>query len=1240
MLLPLLGCPLLLSLVPVMSLEAATEGNVFRIHNESEFIDFSESVNNKTNYSGTTVFLDADIDLSEEPQRELGYIGYYKSYFNKTYFRGTFDGQGHTISNLAMNSSSMAVGLFGYSDGMIIKNVVMDNSCSIVNVHSSNDTSAYTYTGGIVGWCEARNKPCVIESCVYMGRITLNKNTENYMSHIGGVAGRVYSVNHDSVIKNCANYGSVTNLGKNTILFLGGIVGYSEGYSKTTKVSIQNCLGNGVIATSGTTSSSLYMGGITGGSIYTNINHCVGAGNIRYSESSRKEYIGGISGYVYYSVYISYCYWDKDISYYAYGDIINSELSEGAYFSAKYILNKIVKIGNYTGNSLIKALNAFPDSHPLYNYHRWLLNNGGNDVSFTINEERSPFALNHKIVLLPDLANEGNLYFDGWYIDNTYLTQFTEDEINKTTRLYGRWEENNKYYTITFDTRGGTPIESITSQYLSTVSLPTIVGNSTHAFASWGTEYGDRVPWNFTVPAYNITLYPILLQNRIANIEEFIKFTNNVNSGANYSGVTVFLDSDLDFSGELFVKFEQIGINDINTFQGIFDGQGHMISGLSLKSNSAYTGLFGHSYGATIRNVVVGDTCSIENSYAGPSSVYVGTIIGRCRATSEPCNIENIVNMGNISFGGDTTNILFLGGICGYVGSSDFGSVIKNCANYGAVTHSKKTYDAYIGGIVGSYLFTSTKISFIQNCLNYGEVAYYGKTWNSLSVGGITGGCSHATIENCVSAGLVTFNTNRGSNAGAIVGSVARDSSASIKHSFWTNKVRLNTVAGGQIAPTIDSETSQVSLNLGVMGKLNTYSSINSWNKWLLNTNNTRISITINNEKGFTIGSQVVLLPDPVDNSERTFSGWFTDEALTSILNSSEVESETSLYGIFCGSNYSVSFDVNGGDEPITEKAVIECNGTYGELPIPTRTEHRFLGWFTERKGGTKAEPGGRPVLKNHTLHAYWAVNSYTIIFDFNDGTKPEVRILYYGQKIEYPKPTKKIGYTFGGWLPNPEVMPGRNLTILAQWTTNNYILTFDFDNGTNPERIILGYDSPIEYPPDPVKEGHTFYGWNNSVISMPPCNLTIKAIWVTATITVFFERNKIEIPYLMERIRWIIKPMDARIEIEEDEFAVCTIQFFDKVDDYATHHIIEVLMLDRELGTAIDHIEVNGEKWVIDDDDDNGGIKIAVVVVVVVVTLIIVGFLTAFGVFLIIKNRPKDDNLRLIGVESTVIND
>lgn len=115
---------------------------------------------------------------------------------------------------------------------------------------------------------------------------------------------------------------------------------------------------------------------------------------------------------------------------------------------------------------------------------------------------------------------------------------------------------------------------------------------------------------------------------------------------------------------------------------------------------------------------------------------------------------------------------------------------------------------------------------------------------------------------------------------------------------------------------------------------------------------------------------------------------------------------------------------------------------------------------------------------------------------------------------------------------------------------------------------------------------------------------------------------------------------MDARIEIEEDEFAVCTIQFFDKVDDYATHHIIEVLMLDRELGTAIDHIEVNGEKWVIDDDDDNGGIKIAVVVVVVVVTLIIVGFLTAFGVFLIIKNRPKDDNLRLIGVESTVIND
>ena len=82
-------------------------------------------MNNETSYSGTTVFLDVDIDFSGgSPSEQFVPIG--KS--GSKYFQGTFDGQGHTISNLAINSSSLQyVGLFGYSKGATIRNVVLDS---------------------------------------------------------------------------------------------------------------------------------------------------------------------------------------------------------------------------------------------------------------------------------------------------------------------------------------------------------------------------------------------------------------------------------------------------------------------------------------------------------------------------------------------------------------------------------------------------------------------------------------------------------------------------------------------------------------------------------------------------------------------------------------------------------------------------------------------------------------------------------------------------------------------------------------------------------------------------------------------------------------------------------------------------------------------------------------------------------------------------------------------------------
>ena len=154
---------------------------------------------------------------------------------------------------------------------------------------------------------------------------------------------------------------------------------------------------------------------------------------------------------------------------------------------------------------------------------------------------------------------------------------------------------------------------------------------------------------------------------RIKNVDDFIRFKDDVNSGNRYSGTTVFLDSDLSLAGK---TFEPIGNSksqyDYNYFCGTFDGQGHVISNLAMNSSSLYVGLFGRSTGLTIKNVILDSSCSITSSFINTNYEDPGTggIIGRFSESNEPCIIENSVNMGSVTFGGDG-RYLYLGGIVG-----------------------------------------------------------------------------------------------------------------------------------------------------------------------------------------------------------------------------------------------------------------------------------------------------------------------------------------------------------------------------------------------------------------------------------------------------------------------------------------------------------------------------------------------------------------------------------------------
>lgn len=106
------------------------------------------------------------------------------------------------------------------------------------------------------------------------------------------------------------------------------------------------------------------------------------------------------------------------------------------------------------------------------------------------------------------------------------------------------------------------------------------------------------------------------VQELINNAADFTRFASNVNEGTTYEGTTIILNSDIDLSGQQPSDFP-IGKDAEKTFQGIFDGEGHIIKNLKLEAASNYIGLFGAvKNGATIRNLVIDSSCSFTNTHS------------------------------------------------------------------------------------------------------------------------------------------------------------------------------------------------------------------------------------------------------------------------------------------------------------------------------------------------------------------------------------------------------------------------------------------------------------------------------------------------------------------------------------------------------------------------------------------------------------------------------------------------
>ena len=186
---------------------------------------------------------------------------------NKPY-KGTFDGNNKTITNLYIKTAHNNVGFFCMIMGATIQDLIFDNA-KVENV-STTYTKALC-TGILAGGSDAGTNPPshikgikTTKNCTVIGQNdtggivgnACNINIENCEnrssvkgeSYVGGIAGDYYYKN----IKRCTNYGTVETV-KNDSQRTGGIIGYANG------TSIEDCANYGKL-----TSKGWYYGGIAG----------------------------------------------------------------------------------------------------------------------------------------------------------------------------------------------------------------------------------------------------------------------------------------------------------------------------------------------------------------------------------------------------------------------------------------------------------------------------------------------------------------------------------------------------------------------------------------------------------------------------------------------------------------------------------------------------------------------------------------------------------------------------------------------------------------------------------------------------------------------------------------------------------------------------------------------------------------------------------------------------------------
>ena len=644
-----------------------TKENPYKISTAKDLYRFAQEVNGGK-YDACAILTD-DIVLNKNVLDEDGslneeYIGNFIQWTpicksTSERYRGTFDGQKHTISGLYINGAEGYIGLFGYiGNGATVKNVgIVD---SYIN---GSESSLNVYVGAICGYNSG-----TITNCYNTGAVS--------GACTGGVCGQ--NMNNGK-IENCYNTGAVSGTGT-VIITSAGSRNYAGGVCGNNSSIVTNCYNTGTVSSTGIVSGSgLYAGGVCGWNMNTGkIDRCYNTGTVSGRNAGDINYVGGVCGENQ----------DEIINCYNTGTVSSTGAYSGNYAGGVCGRNKnngkiencyntgaVSSTGTVSGSGLYAggvcgfSYGTVENCYYLYGTASYGVG-GGTDTSTALTVEQMTGSA-AKTYMAGLFETEGV-----WGIKEgistmaavevalsyyPYLKVFGPDSapIGQTESI-NIMDKEGDYFLIK------------TNEDLKDFAAIVNGTLSAKKQAAYEEVYTDL---DFDKPITNIN----------AKLTEDIVIQEGV----------LKANGSLNGDGSKFDQWTPIGVIRNSSYTGTFDGNGKTISGLYIDSKAEYIGLFGYiGSGATVKNV------GIEDSYINISTDHSGG--GVCGWNNG--TVTNCYNTGTVSGSG-----FYVGGVCG----NNNNGTITNCYNTGNISGS----GLYAGGVCG---YNS---STVTNCYNIGTVS-------------------------------------------------------------------------------------------------------------------------------------------------------------------------------------------------------------------------------------------------------------------------------------------------------------------------------------------------------------------------------------------------------------------------------------------------------------------------------------------------------------------------------------